>query len=187
MKQLSLNIGIDSEFEIIAASAFNFRIELIKKVGEKDSEELIALSRQLTKKNGEKLLMSKHNIHKYFNENTIPFIARYNSKIIGYIIGVNLENFQNESWSHYDTNLGKNNTLYTYAFVLKTQFRKKGGYAKSLKLIYLNWAKKNNYKFVSGHVRRGISKKFSKDTSIIKNFPNWNGLNVPFEYYRRPL
>ena len=36
-------------------------------------------------------------------------------------------------------------------------------------------------------VRKGISKKFSKDTTIIKNFPNWNGLNIPFEYYRRPL
>lgn len=187
MKQLSLDIGIDSEFEVIASSAFNFRIELIKKVGEKDLKELIKISKELKKKNGEKLLMTEHNIYKYFSEDTIPFIARYNSKIIGYIIGVPLENFHNESWSHYDNNLGQNNTLYTYAFVLKTQFRKKGGYAKSLKLIYLNWARKNNYKFVSGHVRKGISKKFSKDTTIIKNFPNWNGINIPFEYYRRPL
>tara|TARA_B100000131_G_C17879773_1_gene517775 strand:+ start:29 stop:592 length:564 start_codon:yes stop_codon:yes gene_type:complete len=187
MTQLSLNIGIDSEFEIIASSAFNFRIELIKKVGEKDLEELIEISKELKQKHGEELLITKDNIYKYFNNNTLPFIARYNNKIIGYIIGTPLESFNNESWAHYDSNLGKNNTLYTYAFVLKSQFRKKGGYAKSLKLIYLNWAKKNNYQFVSGHVRRGISKRFSKNTSIIKNFSNWNGLNTAFEYYRRPL
>ena len=42
------------------------------------------------------------NIHKYFNDNTLPFIARYKKEIIGYIIGVPLEHFKQESWSHFD-------------------------------------------------------------------------------------
>ena len=33
MEQLTLNIPNSSEIEIIASSAFNFRIELIKKIG----------------------------------------------------------------------------------------------------------------------------------------------------------
>ena len=33
MEQLSLNISYESEVEIIASSAFNFRIELVKKIG----------------------------------------------------------------------------------------------------------------------------------------------------------
>ena len=54
-------------------------------------------------------------------------------------------------------------------------------------MIYLNWAKKRGYKYVSGHVMQGLSKKFSKNTEIIKIFPNWYGLNSPYEYYRRLL
>ena len=114
-------------------------------------------------------------------------MARYKGKIIGYIIGVPLEHFQQESWTRYDTNLNKENTLYTYAFIINKKFRKRGGFAKTLKMIYLNWAKKRGYKYVSGHVKQGLSKQFSKNTEVVKIFPNWYGLNNQYEYYRRLL
>ena len=114
-------------------------------------------------------------------------MARLNNKIIGFIIGVPLEVFSTESWSHYDTNLGKKNTIYTYMFLVGYSYRKNLGYSKVLKMIYINWCKKQNYKFVTGHVRTGISKKFSSESVIVKIFPKWYDSKFPFEYYRRPL
>tara|TARA_Y100000590_G_scaffold352576_1_gene405181 strand:+ start:1188 stop:1751 length:564 start_codon:yes stop_codon:yes gene_type:complete len=187
MKQLSLNIIDNSVTKTVASSSFDYKIEIIKKIGKLDINQIIYISKDLAKKYGNHLLISEKNIHKYFNQDTLPFIARYKGEIIGYIIGVPLEYFNQESWCRYDVNLNKNNTIYTYAFIIQKKFRKKGGFAKTLKMIYLNWAKKRGYKYVSGHVIQGLSKKFSKDTEIIKIFPNWYGLNTPYEYYRRLL
>ena len=50
--------------------------------------------------------------------------------------------------TQYDYNLEKNNTLYTYSFVIKKQYQCRGGYAKTLKRIYINWAKKRHYKYI---------------------------------------
>ena len=187
MEQLTLNIPENSEIKIIASSAFDFRIELIKKLGNKDVRELINISKDLSKIVNNNLLLSEKNILKYFNDNTYPFIARYKNKIIGYIIGVPLEYFEKESWARHDVNLSKNNTIYTYAFIIDRKYRKVGGYSKTLKKIYLNWIKKNGYKYNTGHVKQGISKQFSKKTEIVKIFSDWYGAKTPFEYYRRPL
>ena len=105
--------------------------------------------------------------------------------IIGYIIGVPLEHFSQESWSHFDFNLNKKNTLYTYAFVIRKKFQGKSGYAKTLKRIYLNWAKKN-YKYISGHVASGICQTF-KNTEVVKTFPIWYDAKSSFDYYRRAI
>ena len=187
MSQLSLNINEESDIQVIASSAYQFRIELVTKIGEKDIVEILDMSGSLSKSFGLSSVFTEYNINKYFNENTLPFFARYKNKIIGFIIGVPLENFEQESWANYDVNLGKNNTLYTYAFIIRDNYRGKGGYAKTLKRIYINWSKKRNYKYVTGHVKQGIAKQFSNETEIVKIFPNWYGLNTPFEYYRRPL
>jgi len=187
MKQLSLNIVNKSSSQIVASSSYDFKIELIKSIGSDDIQNILDISKDLSEIYGNRLIMNNDNIHKYFNDNTLPFIARYKKEIIGYIIGVPLEHFKQESWSHFDTNINKNNTIYTYAFFMKKQYRKKGGFSKTLKMIYLNWSKKKGFKYVSGHVIEGISNKFSKKSEIIKVFPNWYGLNKPYEYYRRML
>tara|TARA_B100001250_G_C19790930_1_gene786453 strand:- start:312 stop:866 length:555 start_codon:yes stop_codon:yes gene_type:complete len=177
----------ESEKEILATSSNNFQIELILSIGLDDFTNLMDISKYLAKKFGNQALLTEVNIPKYFNKNTLPFIARYNGNIIGYIIGVPIEHFSSESWVQHDYNLNKNNTLYTYSFVVKKQYQSRGGYAKTLKRIYLNWAKKRGYKYITGHVKQGISKKFSDDTQIVKIFPNWYGQKTPFEYYRRPI
>ena len=81
----------------------------------------------------------------------------------------------------------KNFAIAAWNFVVKKKYQSRGGYAKTLKRIYLNWAKRKNYKYVTGHVKQGIAKQFSKDTQIIKIFPQWYGQETPFEYYRRYL
>ena len=177
----------DSKLEIIAESSNNLRIELIKEIGLVDSIHIINLCKELHALYGENALINNNNIKKYFNRNTYPFIARLNNNIIGFIIGVPLEVFSAESWSHYDTNLGKKNTIYTYMFLVTSTYRKKFGYSKILKMIYINWCKKQNFKFVTGHVRSGVSKKFSAKTSVVKNFSKWYDSKFSFEYYRRPL
>ena len=176
-----------SEYKIIAESSNNLRIELIKSINQEDSTQIIKLSKELEVVFGTNSSFNTKNITKYFNKNTYPFIARLDNKIIGFIVGVPLENFSNESWSHYDTNLGKNNTIYTYTYLIKEFYRKKGGYSKTLKMIYINWCKKQGYAYVTGHVRKGTSKKFPSKTDVIKLFPKWYNCDYPFEYYRRKL
>ena len=187
MEQLSLNIGEESEIKVIASSAFQFRVELVTKVGKNDIDGLVNVSQSLAELYGKQALLTRTNIPKYFSKDTLPFIARYKGEIIGYIIGVPLEKFNKDSWAQHDVNLGSNNTLYTYAFVMKEKYRKKGGYSKTLKRIYINWAKKQDYKYITGHVRQGISKQFTAETQVVKIFPIWYGMKTPFEYYRRPL
>ena len=186
MEQLTLNITQESEVKIIASSAFNFRVELVLQIGQDDLNDIFDISKDLAEVFDNNFLLNENNIHKYFNSKTLPFFARYKGKVIGYIIGVPIENFKSESWARYDTNLGKNNTLYTYAYIMKKKYRKVGGYSKTLKRIYINWVKKQDYKFISGHVKQGLSKKFKK-TEIIKIFNNWYKSNSSFEYYRREL
>ena len=162
-------------------------LKLLEKLGKNDLDDILRISNELSEIYGNHIFIDNQNIKKYFNSKTLPFLARYNNKIIGFIIGVPLEYFKSEGWCRYDTNLGKNNTLYTYAFIIDKKYRKSGGYAKTLKMIYINWAKKRGYKYLSGHVAQGISKNFGGKIEIIKNFPNWYGTKMSFEFYRRNL
>ena len=187
MEQLTLNITHRSKIQIIASSAFNFQIELLEVLGKNDLSDILLISKEFSEIYGKNTFINENNVKKYFNKNTLPFLARYNSKIIGYIIGVPLEYFKQESWSRYDTNLDKNNTLYTYAFIIQKKYRKIGGYGKTLKMIYLNWSKKKGYKYISGHVTQGTAYTFGENIEIIKIFTNWYGTKIPFEYYRREL
>ena len=187
MEQLSINITSKSDVKVIASSAYDFRIELILKLGKDDANEIISISKDLDNIFDNNMLLTNENITKYFNDNTFPIVARYKGKIIGYIVGVPLEYFKQDSWCRFDNNLFKNNTIYTYTFVVAKKFRNYGGYSKTLKKIYLNWLKKKGFIYNTGHVSQGISKRFSSKTEIVKIFPNWYGAKTPFEYYRRPL
>ena len=82
--------------------------QLLEEIEDPSINDLIETSKELVDVFGEHALLSEKNISKYFNDNTLPFIARSNDTIIGYIIGVPLESFKEESWSHFDANLHKN-------------------------------------------------------------------------------
>ena len=49
MEQLLLKMDDESEVNVIAASAYNFRIELVKKVGKLDIPGLIEISNGMAK------------------------------------------------------------------------------------------------------------------------------------------
>ncbi|MFH1851191.1 MAG: GNAT family N-acetyltransferase [Candidatus Neomarinimicrobiota bacterium] len=187
MEQLEFDITAQSKSRVIASSGV-FRIELIEHVGEEDYEALIEISRHLVEEYGQSAVLTKNTIHKYFNKTTsLPFIARYRGEIIGYIIGIPLEELGQEPWARVDENFGKCNTMYSYAFVIMKQY-KSNGYAKMLKRVYLSWAKKRSaIRFITGHVRVGVSSKFTGDVKILNRIDNWNGTGKTFEYYRRDL
>ena len=172
--------------QIIASSKNNFSIELVESIGEKSTIELIEISKDLKKIYGPNSILTKNNIHKYFNLNTLPFIARYKDKIIGFIVGAPLEYFKNQSWVQYDENLDKKNTLYTYAFVFKKEFRKKSGFAKTLKKVYTSWAKKRNFIYITGHINEVVFKK-NKNINVVKYFSVWYDSKKPFIYYRKKI
>ena len=46
MKQLSLNITDDSIVKIVASSSFDYRIEIIEKIGKSDVEQIIDISKE---------------------------------------------------------------------------------------------------------------------------------------------
>jgi len=171
--------------QIIASSNNTFNIELVQKLGSNSIMEIIKISEDLKKIYGPNSPLNKNNIHKYFNEKTLPFIARYQDKIIGFIIGVPLENFNNQAWVQCDDNLNKKNTLYTCAFIFKKEFRKKSGFSKTLKRVYTNWAKKKEYKYITGHVNNKIN--LNGNIEIIKEFSQWYDSKEPFVYYRKKI
>ena len=170
------------------ASSGTFKIELIKKIGNSDKKDLIEISKSLAAEYGSRSLLTEKTIDIYFNrEGTLPLIARSQKNIIGYIIGLPLESLSKEPWARLDENYEKYNTIYTYAFVIKDEY-KGNGYAKMLKKVYLNWAKKRDgITFITGHVRLGITSRFKGEIKIINQVENWQGTGKIFEYYRRNL
>ena len=172
----------------VIASSGSLDIELIKSLGTNDYESLIEISISLAEKYGKKYSLTKNTIDKYFNRiGSLPIIARFHNEIIGYIIGMPLELLSQEPWARLDKNYGKFNTLYTYAFVIKNAFKKKG-YAKILKKVYISWAKKKDgILYNTGHVKSGISVNFKGHVKIIEKINNWQGTGKVFEYYRRDL
>ena len=170
------------------ASSGTFKIELIKKIGNSDKKDLIEISKSLAAEYGSRSLLTEKTIDIYFNrEGTLPLIARSQKNIIGYIIGLPLESLSKEPWARLDENYEKYNTIYTYAFVIKDEY-KGNGYAKMLKKVYLNWAKKRDgINFITGHVRLGITSRFKGEIKIINQVENWQGTGKIFEYYRRNL
>ena len=118
MEQLNLTVELSSKSRVIASSGA-FQIELMKQVGLEDHPQLIEISHHLASEYGEAAVLTKETINKYFNKrDSLPFIARYRGDIIGYIIGVPLEELSTEPWARMDENFSKKNTLYTYAFVI---------------------------------------------------------------------
>ncbi|UCH11356.1 MAG: GNAT family N-acetyltransferase [Fidelibacterota bacterium] len=187
MEQLTLNISEKSRTRVIASSPYGFQIELMEYVGGEDVPALMEVSESLVSEYGESARLTKTTIRKYFNyPKTLPFVARFHDEIVGYIIGVPLEYFARDPWAKFDLNLGTGNTLYTYAYVILSRYRG-NGFARTLKRVYLNWAKKKRYRYVTGHVQEGIARNFSSDTTVVKRFTNWHGSGQTFEYYRRPL
>lgn len=171
----------------VIGTSLGLQIEILEQVGLTVIPELIEVSESLAEKFGPSARLSRSTISKYFDyPRTYPFIARHDSEIIGYIIGVPLERFSQDVWAQHDSNLGMKNTIYTYAFAFKKRFHKTG-YAKMLKRIYLNWMRKHNVDYISGHVIKGQTRKFSGRAEILKVFENWHGTGKVFEYYRRPL
>ena len=170
------------------ASSGTFKIELIKKIGSSDKIDLIEISKSLAAEYGSRSLLTEKTIDIYFNrEGTLPLIARSHNNIIGYIIGLPLESLSKEPWARLDENYEKYNTIYTYAFVIKDEY-KGNGYAKMLKKVYLNWAKKKEgITFITGHVRFGIASRFKGEIKVINQVENWQGTGKVFEYYRRNL
>ncbi|MCF7804361.1 MAG: GNAT family N-acetyltransferase [Candidatus Marinimicrobia bacterium] len=162
-------------------------IGILEQVGKEDFQDLIEVSESLADKFGDSARLNPGTIKKYFNyPQTYPFIARLNGRIIGYIIGVPLERFATDTWAQHDKNLGKKNTIYTYAFAVKKQFHKTG-YAKMLKRIYYNWMRKREVEYISGHVVDGTTSRFNGEAEVIKTFDNWHGTGLTFEYYRRSI
>ena len=172
----------------ILASSGPFQIELIEYAGFKDNDKLIKVSESLAKKYGPAAKLTPNTIQVYFNrKGTLPFIARDQGEIVGYLIGVPIEMLSREPWARMDENFNKHNTIYTYAFVIIDE-KKGNGCAKILKRVDLNQIKKmQNIQYVTGHVLEGISSRFSGKISIIDIINNWQGTGRVFEYYRRTL
>jgi len=187
MEELEFQPKSQSRCSIIAQSG-PFQIEKLEYVGTDDYPAIIHISESLAEEYGKAAILTASTIQKYFNRNgSLPFIARFQGEIIGYIIGVPLEMLSREPWARVDVHFNQNNTLYTYAFVIQNQY-KGNGYAKMLKRVYLNWAKKQeNILYITGHVKEGISSRFTGNIKIIDRIENWQGTGKLFEYYRRDL
>ncbi len=177
----------ESTSKIIRRIEGGFTIELLRSLGSNDIKPLIEISQSLVESFGLNLLATRKDILKYFNPpSTYPFVARFQGMPVGFIIGAPLEYFGDIKWTSVDKNLGKGNTLYTYAFGVTPSYRGKG-IAKELKNTYLWWSKDREYKYITGCVREGVSSQMGGNVTILAKFENWNETGITFEYYRRTL
>ncbi len=173
--------------KILASSDTGISVELVEFLGELEYKNIIKISDVLTESYGQNARFTRNTIKKYFNyPKTLPYVIRFQGEIQGFVVGVPLEYFEKESWVQCDENLTMNNTIYTYAFLVKKE-RRDFGISKMLKRIYQNSLKRRGYKYVTGHVREGVTNQFIKKSKIIKKIANWNNTGYVFEYYRTEL
>ena len=78
------DINQEEKMILTASSRDNLSIELVECIGQKTASEIINISEDLKKIYGPSSILSNNNINKYFNDNTLPFVARYKGEIIGY-------------------------------------------------------------------------------------------------------
>ncbi len=177
----------ETQSRVLASTPTGISIELVERLGEAEYGKIVKISETLADRFGEKMKFNRNSIRKYFNyPKTQPFIIRFKDDIEGFIIGVPLEHFAKESWVHCDENLGKGNTMYTYAYVVKKDFRYIG-LAKMLKRVYQNALRRKGYTYITGHVMEGVSLHFTKKSHVVCKFNDWNNTGYTFEYYRCPL
>ncbi|MBN2280089.1 MAG: hypothetical protein JXQ65_05885 [Candidatus Marinimicrobia bacterium] len=177
----------NSKTKILAESENGISVELVEFLGESEYQNIINISDVLVETYGKQAKFSRITVKKYFNyPKTLPFIIRFKGIPQGFVIGVPLENFEKEHWVACDEYFGFYNTIYTYAFIIREEYRN-FGLSKILKRIYHSTLKRRGYKFVTGHVREGVSKTFLKPPKVIAKFENWNNTGYTFEYYRTEL
>ena len=81
----------ESRTQVIASSG-PFQIEFIEYVGSDDYNTFIKISESLVDEYGAVAKLTPNTIQTYFNKDgCLPFIARHQGDIIGYMIGVPLE------------------------------------------------------------------------------------------------
>lgn len=177
----------ETQSRVLATTPDGITIELVEHLGEAEYGAILKISDTLMKNFGLNARFNRNSIKKYFNyPKTLPFIIRYKNEIEGFIIGSPLENFAKESWAHCDENIGKGNTIYTYAYIVRKD-RRNLGIAKMLKRVYQNTLRRKGFQYITGHVTEGISMNFTKRSHIVRKFDNWNNTGHAFEYYRCPL
>ncbi len=177
----------ETKSRVLASTPDGISIELVEHLGEAEYGKIVKISETLVDNFGSNARFNRSSIKKYFNHpKTLPFIIRYKDNIEGFIVGSPIENFAKEDWAQYDDNLGKGNTIYTYAYVVKKD-KRNIGIAKMLKRVYQNTLKHKGYLYMSGHVMEGVSLHFTIKSHIVRKFDNWNNTGYAFEYYRCPL
>ncbi|MBC8491853.1 MAG: GNAT family N-acetyltransferase [Candidatus Marinimicrobia bacterium] len=177
----------ETQSRVLASTPDGISIELVEHLGEAEYGKIVKISETLVDNFGSNARFNRSSIKKYFNyPKTLPFVIRYKDDIEGFIVGSPIENFAKEDWAHYDDNLGKGNTIYTYAYVVKKD-KRNIGIAKMLKRVYQNTLRRKGYLYMSGHVMEGVSLHFTKKSHVVRKFDNWNNTGYAFEYYRFPL
>lgn len=177
----------ETQSRVLASTPDGISIELVEHLGEAEYGKIVIISETLVDNFGSNARFNRSSIKKYFNyPKTLPFVIRYKDDIEGFIVGSPIENFAKEDWARYDDNLGKGNTIYTYAYVVKKD-KRNIGIAKMLKRVYQNALRRKGYLYMSGHVMEGVSLHFTKECHVVRKFDNWNNTGYAFEYYRCPL
>jgi len=177
----------ETQSRVLASTPDGISIELVEHLGEAEYGKIVKISETLVDNFGSNARFTRSSIKKYFNyPKTLPFVIRYKDDIEGFIVGSPIENFAKEPWSHYDDNLGKGNTIYTYAYVVKKD-KRNIGIAKMLKRVYQNTLRRKGYLYMTGHVLEGVSLSFTNKSHVVRKFDNWNNTGYAFEYYRCPL
>lgn len=177
----------ETKSRVLASTSDGISVELIEHLGESEFGQIVKISETLVDNFGQNARFNRNSIKKYFNyPKTLPFVIKHNGEVEGFIVGVPLEYFTKENWAQCDENLGKGNTVYTYAYIVRKDKRQLG-LSKMLKRVYQNTLKRRGFIYITGHVMQGVAANFTRNSLVVRKFDNWNNTGFTFEYYRSVL
>ncbi len=130
----------------------------------------------------EGIRQDEEDLSKTFEDtDSITIVLKHENSIIGYIAGGPLEDYSYLKGIKEDDNYGKKNTIYIESFAVLGDFQSQG-LGHKLRDKFLSIAGEKGYKFVTGHIKKGIATK--RGDEVLSEFTNWLGTGETFEYYR---
>ncbi len=115
---------------------------------------------------------------------SVFLVAKMNDLIVGYTAGAKLEYFGDISGVTRDPHFGVEDTFYLESVAVLKSEQSKGVGKQLLRAILLR-ARKNNFRYISGHMRKGFAEKWRGVP--LAQFADYYRTGEVYEYFRREL
>ncbi len=117
-------------------------------------------------------------------QNAIFLVAKMEGKIVGYIVGGELERFGDISGVKEDAHFGIGDTVYAESIAVLPDYQGKG-IGRHLLRAFLLRAHRKKFRYVAAHAPEGYAEKWGG--TLFRQVGNYYGSNRTYEYFRREI